>query len=187
MNRTLRYALLASVVSFTAFTARATEPGHVDLGAFAPTEGCEFVEVNLHQPLLKFASLFVEAHEPEAAAIIRNLKHVRVNVVGFNDATRGDTTERVKAMRHDLTKKGWMQVVSVKEAEKTEDVAVFVLMNSEDAVEGVVVTVLDAKGSQAVLVNVVGSIKPEEIAALGKNLNLPGLSQLELGSTRKGV
>ena len=105
--------MLASALLSFATVGRAAEPGYVDLGKFSPAEGCQFVEVNLHAPLLKFASIFVDKEEPEAAALIRSLKHVRVNVVGFNDETRGETTERVRSIRKELATQGWTQVVTV--------------------------------------------------------------------------
>ncbi len=180
-----RLALVSVVLTLAAF-ARGAEPGYADLGKFSPTEGCQFVEVNLHAPLLKFASIFVDKEEPEAAALIRSLKHVRVNVVGFNDETRGETTDRVRTIREELAAQGWTQVVTVQEAGKAEDVGVFMKLNDRDEIDGVVVTVIDSNGKQAVFVNVVGNIKPEQIAALGDRLDVPSLAELKFRTPGKG-
>lgn len=182
MKRILGLAVLASTLALAPFAA-AAESGYVDLGKFTPAEGGQFVEVNLGAPLLKFASVFVDKEEPAVAEMMRNLKHVRVNVVGFNDDTRADTTTRVRALRQELSKQGWTQIVTVQEPGKAEDVAVFVKLNNEESIDGVVVTVLD--GQQAVVVNVVGSIKPEQIAALGERFNVPALADLKLQPARK--
>lgn len=186
MNRILRLSIIASALSFAA-VARAAEPGYVDLGKFAPVDGCQFVEVNLQTPLLKFASIFVDKEEPAVAAVIRNLKQVRVNVVGFNDETRDETTARVRSIRQDLEQQGWTKVVTVQESNEVEDVAVFVKMNDTDTIDGVVVTVIARDERQAVLVNVVGDIRPEQIAALGKSLNVPSLSKLTMPGKGNGA
>ena len=159
-------------------SARAADAGYVDLGKFKPTDGCQFVEVNLHAPLLKFASVFVDKNEPEVAALIRAVKHVRVNVVGYNESTRAETTDRVENVRRELEAQGWTQMVTVKEAEKAENVAVFVKMGADESIEGLVVTVMDSRKKEAVFVNLVGNIKPEQIAMIGKRLNIDPLSQL---------
>jgi hypothetical protein len=185
MKRILCLTLASALLSF-ATVGRAAEPGYVDLGKISPAEGCQFVEVNLHAPLLKFASVFVDKEEPEAAALIRSLKHVRVNVVGFNDETRGDTTDRVRSIRKELATQGWTQVVTVQESGKAEDVGVFMKLNDRDEIDGVVVTVIDREGNQAVFVNVVGNIKPEQIAALGERLDVPPLAELKFQPRRTG-
>lgn len=175
-------AIFAATLSLSAAT-----PGYVDLGKFKAAEGCQFVEVNLHTPVLKFASMFVDKDDPEAAQLIRSLKHVRVNVVGYNDSNRADTTERVMQLRRELETQGWEQMVTVKENGKAEDVAIYIKMAADDSIEGLVVTVLDGNQKQAVVVNVVGSIKPEQLAALGKNLHIDPISHLKITGGSKHV
>ena len=57
MNSFLRTAPVLIALSLAAVGAQAATPGYVDIGKFKPTDGCQFVEVNLHAPLLKFASM----------------------------------------------------------------------------------------------------------------------------------
>jgi len=185
MNRFVRLAAVSATLVLATWSARAAEPGYVDLGKFQPVEGCQFVEVNVPTSLLNFASKFAEKDDAEAAALIRQLKHVRVNVVGYKDAGT-DLTKRVVDLRSQLESKGWTQVVVAKDADTSADVAVFTLLKG-DAIEGVLVTVLDGANKQAVLVNVVGSINPEQIALLGKRLNIEPLADLKLGAKGKGV
>ncbi len=185
MNRFFRLATVSATLALATFSARAADAGYVDFGKFQPVEGCQFVEVNVQSSLLKFASVFVQKEDAEAAALIRNLKHVRVNVVGYKDAGT-DITKRVSALRSQLESKGWTQVVVAKDVETSADVAVFTLLK-DDAIEGVLVTVLDGEQKQAVLVNVVGSINPEQIASLGKRLNIEPLAGLKLNAKGKDV
>lgn len=187
MNRFLRFASPVLLSAILAISASAAESGYVDLGKFKPAEGCEFVEVNLHAPLIKLASHFVDREEPAAAEILRSLKHVRVNVVGFNEDNRADTTDRVQKIRSELEAQGWIQMVTVHEAEDVQDVGVFVKMQEDETIDGVVVTVIDRSENKAVFVNVVGNIRPEQLAALGDKLNIAPLSQLSLKRGKKNV
>jgi hypothetical protein len=47
----------------------------------------------------------------------------------------------------------------------------------EEAVEGLVITVLEGKG-EAVLINIVGDIKPEKLGAIGERLNIKPLKKV---------
>ncbi|HWA85352.1 MAG TPA: DUF4252 domain-containing protein [Opitutus sp.] len=185
MKQPLRLTAFALACSLVSLTARAAEPGAVDLGKFVPADGCEYVEVNLHPAVLKFASVFVDKDNPEVASLLRNLKRVHVNVVGYNDETRADTTARVEKIRQQLENEGWAKIVTARQGGKDEDVAIFVKTNSSDGIEGVVVTVLDTGEKHAVFVNVVGDIKPEQLAALGKNLHIDPLEHLKIAPEHK--
>jgi hypothetical protein len=180
MKRSLLFAPVLLALVFLATSARSAERGYVDIGKFTPANGCEFVEVNLHAPLLKIACLFIDKDEPEVAALIRSLKHVRVNVVGFDDTNRRDTTDRVRSIRAGLEAQGWSQTVTVQDKGDAQDVAVYVKMNEDNSIDGVVVTVIDMSARQAVFVNVVGNITPEQLAAVGKGLDIQPLTHLSL-------
>jgi hypothetical protein len=187
MKSLLRTSTAVFALFIATLGAHAAAPGYVDIGQFKPAEGCQFVEVNLHAPLLKFASIFVDEKEPEVAALIRTIKHVRVNVVGYNENTRAETTDRVEGVRTALEAQGWTQMVTVKETGDAENVAVFIKMAADDSVDGVVVTVIDSRKKEVVFVNLVGNIRPEQIATLGKRLNIDPLAKLAVNMDRKGA
>lgn len=175
MNRSLRLLSVVSAFAIAAVAARAADAGYVDLGKFKPAAGCEFVEVNIGTPMLKFASLFMGHDDPETAALIKSLKHIRINVVGTDDTNRADTAARVEKVRAELESQGWNKMITVREKGDTEDVAIYVKNGSEDTIDGVVVTVIDAQKGEAVFVNVVGNIKPEQLASLGRGLHIDHL------------
>jgi Domain of unknown function (DUF4252) len=56
-------------------------------------------------------------------------------------------------------------------------VAVYVKTRGEEAIEGLVVTVLDGNKKEAVFVNLVGDIRPDQVAAVGKALNIDPLKK----------
>jgi Na+-translocating ferredoxin:NAD+ oxidoreductase RnfG subunit len=95
--------------------------------------------------------------------------------VGLNDENRSDIEARVLRVRKDLETKGWERIVTAQE--KGQDVGVYLKSQNKDTVQGVVVLVLDGK-NQAVFVNVVGDIKPDQLAMLGEKLHIDPLKKI---------
>jgi hypothetical protein len=88
MKHPLRSILLAAACTaglvITANNATAAEPGYVDFGAaLAGVSSTKCVEVNLPEPLLAFAATVAKGHDADAAALIKDLRQVRVNVLGI--------------------------------------------------------------------------------------------------------
>lgn len=180
----LSMAVLLACAVIPARSASASEPGYVDFGRFVPSADGQFVEVNLSEGLLKFGAVVAAAQEPQAAAMLRSLKQVRVNVIQLSDSNRKPTVERVEKIRSALVKDGWMRVVNVREPAKKQTVEIFTKTRGENVIEGLVVTVVDG-ARQVVLVNVVGDIKPEQIATLAARYNIEPLKQVDWPKTKK--
>ena len=126
--------------------------------------------------LISLAAKLVEQAEPEAAKLLRSVQLIRVNVVGLTDENRSDTEKRFREFRSQLDKQGWERIVTAQEG-NGEDVGVYVKTRGDEALEGLAVTVLDAGKKEAVLINIVGDIKPEQVAAVGKALNIDALKK----------
>jgi len=161
-----------------------SEPGYVDLGKLMPAAKGEFVEVNLSAGMLKFAAKLASRQEPEAAELIGNLKHVRVNVVGLDDSNRDDAVKHIEGIRRKLEAQGWTQMVTVREKNDRSNVDVHVKQRGDDIIEGLVVTVIDDKG-EAVLVNIVGNISADQIAKVAENLNIEPLRHVRVKMNNK--
>lgn len=174
----LATAALAAALSVPSFAAE-NEPGYIDIGQLVPSAKGEFVEVNLSPGMLKFAAKIAAKQEPEAAALIANLKRVRVNVVSLDDANRKGTVEQIEGIRRKLESQGWTKMVTVREGEDGDNVDVHVMQRNEDVIEGLVVTVLDRKG-EAVFVNIVGNISADQIATVAENLNIEPLKHVRV-------
>ncbi|HEY0966429.1 MAG TPA: DUF4252 domain-containing protein [Opitutaceae bacterium] len=183
MNRFARSSFAALVLATAGLlSASAAEPGFVDFGSFTPSAGGEFVEVNLQEGLIKFAARIAAKEEPAAAEVLRGLKRVRVNVIELDDTNRKSTTERVEKIRTELASQGWEQIVTVK-GRSDENVVVFMKTSGEDVIEGIVVTVIE-DDRKAVLVNVVGQIKADQLAELGERLDIEPLKGSKLALRR---
>ncbi len=160
---------------FTVALPAAETAGTVDFGKFSPSGDAQFVEVDIKSNLINMVARLAETQEPEIARFLRNIQGVRVNVIGLTDENRTDTKGRIESVRSQLTGKGWDRIVTVKES--NEDVGVFIKLRGEEAVEGVVVTVINGD-REAIFVNIVGDIKPEQIAKLGETLHIDPLKEI---------
>lgn len=167
-------ALAAAVPRLDAFAE--PSPGEVDFGQFAElAKNVEYVDIQVNHTLISLASQFVQKEQPEVASLLRSVELVRLNVIGLNDENRDEMVKRVREIRARLDKQGWHRVVVVQQ-KSGEDVGVYVKTGAGDAVQGVVLTVLDGR-REAVLINIVGDIKPAQISALGEALNLDALKK----------
>lgn len=172
---------LAASLSLAASAAEA-ETGYVDIGELVPAAHGEFVEVNLSPGLLKFASRIASKQDPDAAAIIANLKRVRVNVVTLDDGNRDGTVGQFEGIRRKLESQGWTPLISVREREG-DNVAIHAKQKNDDVIEGLVVTVL-SKRSEAVFVNVVGTISADQIATIAEQLDIEPLRHVRIKSNK---
>jgi len=171
----LAIAVLAAGVGFNACAGLA--PGQVDFGPFSPSgDGAEFVEIQIKSNLLSLAAQLVEKQEPAAAQLVRSVELVHVNVIGLTDANRAEVVKRVRQIRQDLDAQGWERNVVVQE-KGGEDVGIYTKTRGDEALAGIVITVIEPKG-EAVLINIVGNIRPEQVAVLGDKLDLKPLKEI---------
>lgn len=178
MNTLLRSSLLVAslMLASQGLAAKAPSAGQVDFAAFMPNPDGQLVEVKVESGLLRFAAKVAAVREPEAAEVIRNIESVRVNVVELNKDNVADATAKIEAVRAQLEAAGWEPTVKVRDPKKGEDVAIYIKSGADDTIAGIVVTVLES-GKQAVFVNVVGNIRPEQLGEIGQRFNLPALKR----------
>jgi len=178
MNHLIRDTLALSVLSaLVSVGVCADNPpaGYVDFGKFSPpASGGEFVEVHIKSNLIEMVARLAEKSEPDVAELIRGLQLIRVNVIGLDDGNRGEMEKRVKKIRSELDSRGWERVVTAQK--KDEDVGVYLKMRGAEAVEGLVITVIEGN-REAVLINIVGDIKPDKIAVIGERMNIEPLKK----------
>lgn len=178
MKTTTRYSLaIAVLVAGAVFNVLAgPPPSQVDFGKFTPPAGGgQFVEVQVDSNLLSMAAQAVEKQQPDVAKLLRSVQLVHVNVIGLTDKNRDEMKERVQQIRQDLEAQGWNHNVAVQE--KDQDVGVYTKTRGGEALAGLAVTVIDPKDT-VVLVNIVGDIRPDQVAVLGDKLNIKPLKDI---------
>jgi hypothetical protein len=152
-------------------------PGQVDFGKFTPPgDSGQFVEIQVNSNLLSLAAQVVEKQQPDAAKLLRSVQLVHVNVVGLTDGNRAELEKRVRQIRHDLDGQGWDHNVAVLEKDG-QDVGIYTKTRGGEALAGLVITVIQPK-EQVVLINIVGDIRPEQVAALGDKLEIKALKDV---------
>jgi hypothetical protein len=178
MKKTLVIWLAAAAVCGLAAFPVAAGPlrGQIDFGAFTPApSGAEFVEVNIPANLIALAARFVEKEEPDIAKLLNSIKLVRVNVIGLDDKNREEISQRVQKVRKDLDGNGWTRLVTA--MKENQDVGVYLNMGENDAIQGLAVVVMEGT-RQAVFVNIVGNIQPDQLTTLGERLHIDPLKEI---------
>ncbi|HLJ85889.1 MAG TPA: DUF4252 domain-containing protein [Candidatus Angelobacter sp.] len=125
----------------------------------------EVVDVTLDGPMLQFASKFLDdkdEDEVKAKALLKGLEGVYVKSFEF-DKDDEYSAEDVEAIRAQLNGPGWSKMVEARSKRSHEIDEVFV-MKAGDKIGGIAVLVADAR--ELTVVNIVGTIDPNQIREL---------------------
>ncbi|MDA0891863.1 MAG: DUF4252 domain-containing protein [Proteobacteria bacterium] len=165
MKHTMRKLVIGVFTMLLALSAVAQEdelrtmPGYVAFESLDEVYGEPKVRVNVGGFLLSLMSKAAK-NDPEAAAVLEGLEGVRINVysTGGEVAPAIDQLQNAKNM---LSNQNWEPIVPVNE--DGQNVQVFIKANGE-GVQGLTVMAVDA--DDAVFVNILGSIDPENLGAI---------------------
>ena len=138
-------------------TASSNNAGYADLDSLGFKDVDTTMSLSLGSSILHFASSNME-DDPETRILLRNLDGVRVktyDIVG--DGAR--VLDRIDKMSQKLQKQGWEPVITVREeGERT------VLLMKTRGQRIVGLTVINCDAVEAVVVNVMGDLRPEMFA-----------------------
>jgi hypothetical protein len=140
--------------------------GYVDFGQLTDIFGEPTVQISVGEALLKMVSSLSAEDDPEAAALFTRLKGVRVNVFENREIPAAGL-DLVRDVSSKLSAVGWESVVTVNSDD--EQVRIFMKMNGE-SVEGI--TVMAVEPTEAVFVNVIGNISPDELERVMDNFDV---------------
>jgi hypothetical protein len=138
-------------------TASAQE--YFDFGRIQGVPAEPAVQVDLNPMLLGFAGNSARNLDPEIAALLSNLDGVRIRVYRSIENLE-DVAEYVNETSELLERAGWQQIVSVQD---DANIRIFI---EGDAQFVTGLTGMIVSDSEAIFVNVVGSISSEQIGQL---------------------
>jgi hypothetical protein len=173
MCRGLCAALLITTLSACGVTAPRSNPGFANLDSLGMADVDRVLALSFGPGLLGFAARHMD-DDPETRALLETLQGVRVRVYEIDgDAQR--VAGRVNRMSERLQEQGWMPLALLKDEGETVHM---LLKENGDQVAGL--TVLVADQEDAVLVNIMGELRPELFSDTMAALDVGAVPTVEL-------
>jgi hypothetical protein len=147
-------------------TASSHNEGFADLNSLQmPASVDHQLTLSLGPSVIWLAARFA-GHEPEIQAVLRGLDGVRIKVYDITGDADGAATE-LGMLSNELQGQNWEPVLRVKEDGEQADLLV---KTSDETVLGLVLLVID--DTEAVVINVMGELQPEQLAGTLAALDL---------------
>jgi ribosomal protein L17 len=178
-----RAACLALLVAASTVAAHAQRL-QIDNLSKLEAKAAEVVDVTIDEKMLRLASKFLSAKDPEQAKvreIIAGLKGVYVKVFEF-DKDGEYSKEDVESVRSQLRAPGWTRIVNVVSRRGGDNVEVAVMTEGEK-ITGL--AIIAAEPNELAVVNIVGPIDLEKLSELEGNFGIPKLGIRRGDSAKK--
>jgi hypothetical protein len=172
---------LLPLLASTAFAQDVKIPPNIEnLSAKAK----ETVEVTMDGPMLRWASKFLSADDPDeekAAKLVANLKGIYVRSYEF-DTDGAYPMADVDALRAQFHSPTWSRVVGVRSEHDGDNVDVYFKMEN-DKMAGIVVIAAEAR--ELTVVSIEGPLEVEQLADLGGEFGVPKFDRKSLKHAAK--
>jgi hypothetical protein len=143
-------------------------------------KAAEVVNVQLDGALLQLASRFLSEKDPDEANVKRmvsGLKGIYVKSFEF-DARDQYKDSDVDEIRTQLHAPGWSRIVSAKSKRNGDNSEVYIKTDAGQ-ISGLTIIVTDPR--ELTIVNIIGSIRPEDIRDLGGHMGIP---KIDIGPSK---
>jgi hypothetical protein len=153
-------------------------PGYVDFSTLTNQAETEpTVEISLRAPILNMVTNLIRAEDEMAADFVSKLLRVSVNVFESDDIDVSEIADSMASIAADLDARGWERVVRVRES--SEHVDIYMRLSDDgELIHGI--TIMVAEPGDTVMVNIVGDISGNDLAALGRRFDIDELAALEV-------
>jgi hypothetical protein len=172
--RTIRNGIVSLLLALPAFLGAQDMQLPPDVEKLS-AKAKETVEVKMDGPMLRWASKFLSAEDPDeqkAAKLITNLKGIYVRSFEF-DNQGAYTSAEVEELRAQFRSPLWSKVVGVRSQREGDNVDVFFKLE-DDQMAGIVIIAAEAK--ELTVVNIVGPIDVDQLVDLGGEFGIPKLN-----------
>ncbi len=145
----------------------------------------EVVDVTMDASLLQLAGRFLSDKDPDEGKVKRLVTGLKgVYVKSYEFEKRGEYQQSdVDQIRSQLRAPGWSRVVGVRSRKDGDNAEVF-LKSEAGQITGLAIIVADPM--ELTIVNIVGSIRPDEIRDLGGHFGIPKIDvEIRKGAKEK--
>lgn len=170
--------LIASAARAQTDTLR-SQPGYVDFTSVETWFDAEAtVEITLQGTLLDLVASASESSDPEFSEVVRSLQGIQVRGYPAEGLSPDALNDRTRELTTLLEDQGWERALYVREGREASYVYV---RHDGGTIAGL--TILSTNpNEESVFVNIVGSIRPEQIQKLGQELEIESLETLNTKS-----
>lgn len=168
----MKQLLLAIALSWSALLAAQDDPmagmpGYVDFSSLNAIYGEPRVMVNIGGPLMQLMAAAAQASDdPEAAAMMRDLEGVRINIYDTGGNLEPALAQMQQAHQA-LAAADWMPIIQVKE--QGENIQMYTRLEG-DTMQGMAIMVVNAE--EAVFLNILGAIDPSQVSRVMEQMNV---------------
>jgi len=153
----------------------ASLPGYVDFNEVGTWFDMPAnVEVNLRGTLLDLISGSTD--DPEFSRLMNGLQAIQARGYPMPNGTQDDVMARFQELSSRLESDGWERIVYIRDEE--ENLYIYVKPDGE-SIAGLTVMMADPNERETMFVNIVGSIRPEEIGKIGRGLDIEPLQNVD--------
>jgi len=172
MRKTILFVPVLLVLAATAGQAQklTDQPGYVPIEQLDlfPREKLS-VEINLEGALLNLIAAGARGADPEFSSLIAGLKAIKVQAIPLKELDEGTVRAKIGRTVRWLEDHGWKSTMRVKD--QGEETYIY-LKEIDGKISGLTLLSLEP-GDEAVVINIVGRIDPEQLGRLSQSLDLP--------------
>jgi len=176
LPRLLCLAGITVLLSACGLTAPRSSEGFADLESLGVRDTDSVMTLSLGPSVLRFAASHID-DEPETRELLKSLDGVRIRIYEI-DGDAGRVATRIEDMSQHLQDDGWEPVMLVREENETTHM---LLRTVDGRICGMTVLVSDGE-SEAVVVNLMGDIKPDQFGEVMVALDVdsPGAEDVKV-------
>lgn len=153
------------------------EPGYLDFDPLGLGKlGDSRLVVNLYGPTMRLMAELTRGEDESFSSLVAKLKAIRARLWQV-PPTEADAFRRgLTDIARRLERQGWQTAVEVRS--ESGELSFIQIRTDGNQILGLAVFFVDTDG-QAGAINIVGSVTPEEIGRLGRNLKIESLERFE--------